>query len=85
MFIKSQTIFAGHGITATPYNDRWRKHRRIASAWLNQKAVDNYAMILDREATSMIKALFVTSQGGRLPLNPQVSYIFMMLAGRLLC
>lgn len=23
MFLKSQTIFAGRGITATPYNDRW--------------------------------------------------------------
>lgn len=23
MFIKSQTVFAGRGITATPYNDTW--------------------------------------------------------------
>ena len=23
MFLKSQTIFAGRGITATPYNNRW--------------------------------------------------------------
>ena len=23
MFVKSQTVFAGRGITATPYNDRW--------------------------------------------------------------
>lgn len=23
MFIKSQTVFAGRGITASPYNDRW--------------------------------------------------------------
>lgn len=23
MFIKSQTVFAGRGITATPYNSRW--------------------------------------------------------------
>ena len=23
MFIKSQIVFAGRGITATPYNDRW--------------------------------------------------------------
>lgn len=23
MFIKSQTVFAGRGITATQYNDRW--------------------------------------------------------------
>ena len=23
MFVKSQTVFAGRGVTATPYNDRW--------------------------------------------------------------
>lgn len=23
MYFKSQTVFAGRGITATPYNDRW--------------------------------------------------------------
>ena len=23
MFIKNQRVFAGRGITATPYNDRW--------------------------------------------------------------
>jgi hypothetical protein len=23
MFVKSQIVFAGRGITATPYNDRW--------------------------------------------------------------
>ena len=23
MFVKSQTVFVGRGITATPYNDRW--------------------------------------------------------------
>lgn len=27
MFIKSQTVFAGRGITATPYNDRWYVNR----------------------------------------------------------
>ncbi|KAH7010931.1 cytochrome P450 [Macrophomina phaseolina] len=71
MFIKSQTVFAGRGITATPYNDRWRKHRRIAFTWLNQRAVDSYTDTLDREATSLIKALYVASEGGKTPVNPQ--------------
>lgn len=71
MFIKSKTVFAGRGITATPYNDRWRKHRRIASGWLSQKAVDRYTPVLDREATDMIVALYDASDGGKRLVNPQ--------------
>ncbi|KAJ5562849.1 Cytochrome P450 E-class group I [Penicillium sp. DV-2018c] len=71
MFIKSQTVFAGRGITATPYNDRWRKHRRIATTWLSQRAVDTYSPVLDRESLSLVKALFDESKGGLVPVNPQ--------------
>ncbi|KAL4897159.1 cytochrome P450 [Aspergillus ambiguus] len=71
MYIKSQTVFAGRGITATPYNDRWRKHRRIATTWLNQRAVDMYSDTLDRESMSLVKALFDESKGGLIPVNPQ--------------
>jgi hypothetical protein len=93
MFIKSQTVFAGRGITATPYNDRWlacfltlrtggsneltiyyrRKHRRIATAWLNQRAVDSYTLILDQEATVLVKSMYQQSKAGAVPINPQVS------------
>jgi hypothetical protein len=92
MFIKSQTVFAGRGITATPYNDTWfviailqrgafdrltlfrfrRKHRRIAFTWLNQRAVDSYTDVLDREATELVKSLFTASDCGNRPVNPQV-------------
>ncbi|CAG7923811.1 unnamed protein product [Penicillium olsonii] len=71
MYIKSQTVFAGRGITATPYNDRWRKHRRIATTWLSQRAVDTYSPTLDRESLSLVKALFEESKGGLVPVNPQ--------------
>ncbi|KAJ7218927.1 cytochrome P450 [Mycena rebaudengoi] len=71
MFVKSQTVFAGCGITATPYNDRWRKHRRIATVWLNQRAVDSYTPILDREATVLVKAMYQESNAGAVPINPQ--------------
>ncbi|ETW78112.1 cytochrome P450 monooxygenase 69 [Heterobasidion irregulare TC 32-1] len=71
MFVKSQTIFKGRGITATPYNERWRKHRRIAWSWLHQRAVDGYTPVLDREATAMIKNLYIASQAGAVPINPQ--------------
>jgi cytochrome P450 len=72
MFIKSQIVFAGRGITATPYNDRWRKHRRIATWWLNQRAVDTYTPILDREAKDLVRTLYEASKGGSVPVNPQV-------------
>ncbi|KZT07800.1 cytochrome P450 [Laetiporus sulphureus 93-53] len=71
MYIKSQLVFVGRGITATPYNDRWRKHRRIATIWLNQRAVNGYTNVLDYEATVMIKNMYQLSQGGRAPINPQ--------------
>ena len=88
MFLKSQTIFAGRGITATPYNNTWqapriiekprtdwvcrRKHRRIATAWLNTRAVNAYTDILDKEATVLLQALSDESHGGMVPVNPQV-------------
>lgn len=88
MFIKCQTVFAGRGITATPYNERWlsnrmqewltwltgdrRKHRQMAHEWLSQSAVDEYSAILDFEAAVMIKSLLDESGGGSMPLNPQV-------------
>ncbi|KAJ7146934.1 cytochrome P450 [Mycena epipterygia] len=71
MFVKSQTVFVGRGITATPYNDKWRKHRRIATVWLNQRAVDSYTPILDREATVLVKAMYLESRAGTVPINPQ--------------
>ncbi|KAJ6474299.1 cytochrome P450 [Mycena sanguinolenta] len=71
MFVKSQTVFTGRGITVMPYNDRWRKHRRIATGWLNQRAVDSYTSILDLEATVMIKAMYEASKAGTVPINPQ--------------
>ncbi|THH14404.1 hypothetical protein EW146_g5920 [Bondarzewia mesenterica] len=71
MFVKSQIVFVGRGITATPYNDRWRKHRRIAFGWLNQRAVDSYTSVLDREATVLMKALYEESKAGTVPVNPQ--------------
>ncbi|TFK35002.1 cytochrome P450 [Crucibulum laeve] len=71
MFLKSQIIFAGRGITATPYNDRWRKHRRIATYWLNKPAVDGYTDVLDYEATVLVKELYKYGKMGHAAINPQ--------------
>ncbi|KAF4616879.1 hypothetical protein D9613_008923 [Agrocybe pediades] len=71
MYLKSQIIFAGRGITATPYNDRWRKHRRLSTIWLNKPAVDSYTGTLDHEALVLIQDLYRDGKQGRQPINPQ--------------
>ncbi|KAK7464944.1 hypothetical protein VKT23_006152 [Stygiomarasmius scandens] len=71
MFLKSQIIFAGRGITATPYNDRWRKHRRLATASLSARAVDDYTHVLDYEATVLIRDLLKHGRNGTVAINPQ--------------
>ncbi|ORX93665.1 cytochrome P450 [Clohesyomyces aquaticus] len=71
LFMKSHTIFKGRGITPTPYNDLWKKHRRIANMWLSHEAVDSYTSILDYEATDMIRALYKDCDNGRAHINPQ--------------
>lgn len=49
-----------------------RTHRRIAWGWLNQRAVNSYTAGLDREATVLLKALYEESEGGLVPVKPQV-------------
>ena len=37
MFIKSQIVFAGRGITATPYNDRWYSAALVRTTIMTNK------------------------------------------------
>ncbi|KAK8122217.1 hypothetical protein PG984_010887 [Apiospora sp. TS-2023a] len=71
MYIKSRHILHGRGLTTTPYTDTWRKHRRIANAWLQQKAVSKFTDVFDKEANDMINCLLEASQGGVALVNPQ--------------
>ncbi|EGO26305.1 hypothetical protein SERLADRAFT_367896 [Serpula lacrymans var. lacrymans S7.9] len=69
-FMKNQTILKGGAITATPYNDTWRKHRRIANTILAPKAVESYSATLDYEAHMLIRSLFHDTKQGLIPVNP---------------
>ncbi|KAK6839153.1 hypothetical protein PG987_005019 [Apiospora arundinis] len=71
MYIKSRHILAARGITSTPYNDTWRKHRRIANAWLQQRAVSKFTHVFERESNDMLNCLLEASQGGTALVNPQ--------------
>ncbi|KAH9991551.1 cytochrome P450 [Russula vinacea] len=69
-FIKSQTILRGRAITAAPYNDKWRLHRRIATQLLTPKAIQGYASVLDYEAHILIRSMYYETAMGKLPINP---------------
>ncbi|KAF9456426.1 cytochrome P450 [Collybia nuda] len=69
MFLKSQTIFVGRGITDSGYNDKWRKHRRIASGSITARAVD--ADVLDIEATVLVQELYKQGHAGTAPIDPR--------------
>lgn len=71
MFIKSQIVFAGRGVTASPYNERWRTHRRIAAGMLNPAAVEKFTPVFDRESLVLVQSLFSQGGAGTLPINPQ--------------
>ncbi|KAF7416426.1 hypothetical protein PC9H_002692 [Pleurotus ostreatus] len=69
-FMKNQTILGGGAITASPYNDTWRKHRKIAMWLLNSKAVDTYAGTIDYEAHMLVRSLYEASLDGGSAVDP---------------
>ncbi|KAI0287107.1 cytochrome P450 [Russula brevipes] len=69
-FMKNQTILRGRAITATPYNDTWRQHRRIAMQLLNHRAIQGYAPVLDYEAHILVRSMYYETKMGALPINP---------------
>ncbi|KAI0304241.1 cytochrome P450 [Russula brevipes] len=71
-FMKNQTILHGRAITATPYNDTWRQHRRIAMQLLNHRAIQGYAPVLDYEAHILVRSMYYETnlKMGALPINP---------------
>ncbi|KXN87088.1 Isoflavone 2'-hydroxylase [Leucoagaricus sp. SymC.cos] len=69
-FMKNQTILRGRAITASEYNQTWRKHRRLAMQLLTHAAVVEYASVFQFEAATLIHTLYRDSEGGKKPINP---------------
>jgi len=69
-FMKCQTILRGLAITATPYNDTWRQHRKIAMQVLNPKAIQGYASVLDYEAHILVQSMYFETKMGTAPIDP---------------
>ncbi|KAG7092973.1 hypothetical protein E1B28_009274 [Marasmius oreades] len=71
VYLRSRTILANRGITASQYGPEWRKHRRLANTVLNTRSVDQGVHRIEVEANRMIKELMVLGQGGLCAVNPQ--------------
>nr|VWP01747.1 Uncharacterized protein [Ganoderma boninense] len=71
MFLKVQTILVHRGITASGYDETWRKHRRIAAKILTARAVATYTPAIELEAREMIHTLHVDGKAGAAAINPQ--------------
>ncbi|KAJ7837968.1 cytochrome P450 [Mycena olivaceomarginata] len=73
-FMKSETILAERAITGSTYNDKWCQHRRIAMQFLTQKAVRDYAEVLDYEASILVRSLARAAAQGTVSVDPS-SYV----------
>ncbi|KAF4598324.1 hypothetical protein EYR38_006721 [Pleurotus pulmonarius] len=69
-FMKNQTILSGRALTASPYNETWRKHRKIAMSVLNPKAALGYADGIDYETHMFLRSLHQASLNGSTPVDP---------------
>lgn len=48
-----------------------RKHRRIASGYLDARILSELAYVFDREATVLVQELYRYGKAGKAPVNPQ--------------
>jgi len=73
------------GIGATPYDDRWRLHRKIANSFLAPRALDKFNHVIDEEGINFVKAIWKESQSGlvnpiphcaRYPLNSMLYILY---------
>ncbi|GJE97683.1 cytochrome P450 [Phanerochaete sordida] len=69
-FLKSGIVFAGRGISAASFGESWCRNHRLVAKYLNSDAVPDYLAGLEVETAEMLKALYIKSQGGTLPLDP---------------
>ncbi|KXN84343.1 Cytochrome P450 1A2, partial [Leucoagaricus sp. SymC.cos] len=58
-FIKCQIILKGRAITASPFDDLWKQHRRAAIKWLNRSAIEECSDDIIFECTCMLREILV--------------------------
>ncbi|KAI0040421.1 cytochrome P450 [Auriscalpium vulgare] len=68
-FLKDEIILRQRAITGTPYNDKWRQHRRLGMTLLTPAAVESYSHNLDYEAHIMVRSLWAAGKMGTVPVD----------------
>ncbi|KAI0050012.1 cytochrome P450 [Auriscalpium vulgare] len=68
-FLKDEIILSQRAITGTPYNDKWRQHRRLGMTLLSPAAVESYSHNLDYEAHIMVRSLWAAGKMGKVPVD----------------
>ncbi|KXN80997.1 Cytochrome P450 1A2 [Leucoagaricus sp. SymC.cos] len=68
-FIKCQIILKGCAITASPFNNLWKQHRRVAVKWLNRSAIEECSDDIILECTCMLREIFVQGLNAS-PVDP---------------
>ncbi|KAJ7876629.1 cytochrome P450 [Mycena leptocephala] len=69
-FIKNEVVLHHRAITASPYNDLWRHHRKIATRFLSETAVQGYIDSIEFEVLTLLRSLHAESQSSASPINP---------------
>ncbi|KAJ7460858.1 cytochrome P450 [Mycena galericulata] len=69
-FIKNEVILHHRAITASPYDQLWRHHRKIAMRFLSEKAVQGYVDSVEFEVVALLRSLYVESKSSTSPINP---------------
>ncbi|KAJ6589401.1 cytochrome P450 [Mycena capillaripes] len=82
-FLKNELVLHNRAITASPYSQMWRKHRKIAMRYLSEKAVHNYIDAFESEVVSLLRSLHHESKGGSQPVSPVLSAVRFSLNNKL--
>ncbi|KAJ6525470.1 cytochrome P450 [Mycena vulgaris] len=74
-FIKNEIILHNRAMTASPYSQLWRHHRKLAMRYLAEKSVPNYVDFFASEAISLLRSLHRESASCTQPVNPALSAV----------
>ncbi|KAJ7147761.1 cytochrome P450 [Mycena filopes] len=69
-FIKNEIVLHHRALTASPYNQLWRQHRKIAMRFLSEKAVQGHTHSVELEVMSLLRSLHTESRACTAPINP---------------
>ncbi|KAJ7892450.1 cytochrome P450 [Mycena leptocephala] len=74
-YMKNELILHNRVMTASPYSQCWRHHRKIAMRYLSEKAVPSYVDFFASEAVSLLRSLHRESSSCTQPVNPVLSAV----------